>query len=126
MNRIGIRDAFATALTSMVGFTLLSSNTEDIPPGQLPVVRLFFDRETVIPELHGDDGRQLEVIVSAVLKDNVDIYLALDQAAAAVEAAVSDPRMGGACMYAQLTQTQFLLDDSQPVGEVRLTYSVTY
>lgn len=125
--RITIRTAMEAALTGLSGYTVMPFSTEEIPAAVLPAIRLQFEPEQVVGrDTMGNTERRLDIVVAVVLKDKTDLMLAMDSATADVESAISDPRLGGAALSCLLSNTNFLPDDSQPLGEVRLTYTVTY
>jgi len=125
--RSTILAAVTTALDGIASYTLVPPGTTDeISSASLPALVVGFASEAVTHEMHGGTQRQLDITIAAVVKSRGDVYAALDDAAGAIEAALTDETLGGTCDLFLLSQTQFALDQEQPLGEVRLTYSATY
>ncbi|WP_346839822.1 hypothetical protein [Microbulbifer sp. SAOS-129_SWC] len=125
--RIAIRDAVNAALETLTDYHMAEPGTTDeIDAAKLPSIVVGFAVEPVTHEMYGGTERQLDLTVSVVLKNRGDVYAALDQAADDVEGVLGDEKLGGTCDLFLLSQTQFALDQEQPLGEVRLVYSATY
>lgn len=125
--RATIFAAVKAALEEVPGYTLVSPGTTDeIDPHDLPALVIGFATEAVTHEMHGGTDRQFDLTIAAIVKSRGDVYTALDDAADAIEGALADDTLGGTCELFLLSQTQFALDQEQPLGEVRLTYSATY
>lgn len=125
--RSTILSAVKTALENLAGYTLIPpGTTDDIDSRKLPALVVGFATEAITHEMHGGTDRQLDITVAAVVKSRGDVYAALDDAADAIEGALADDTLGGTCELFLLSQTQFALDQEQPLGEVRLTYSAKY
>ncbi|WP_445358101.1 hypothetical protein [Microbulbifer sp. ANSA005] len=118
--RITIRDAVQSKLRTLSGCTFPPpGTTEEIDTKKLPAIVVGFATENNEHEMYGGTERQLNLTVVAVVITSGDVYVALDQAAAAIECSLQGASLEDVCDLLLLSQTEFALDQDHPLGGVR-------
>jgi hypothetical protein len=131
-----IREAVKTLLVAAAtaaGSRVYESRTVALKQTELPAIAVYTLQEEVDPGSANSAPRELkrtlELAVEGAVKGTANVDDALDALAAQVECAMArDETFGGKAGDSFLSATEIdLADDGrQPIGLVRLVYSVTY